>query len=458
MHRADNGSSRGRDFRRIEVTSLEAVSVATGRLGLVMAREMAGTVALLLLMAAHCCRGTETGVTICTCDLSPGSCDIDCCCDPDCTSGDPTNVFSFCLPGSTKAERWTCLYNWLIFRNNTPYPSTLLGAAPAQLFCVSSADASVNYFVTPRRVDAENFASVSDPFRGASFSPASASTPAFSTFYRAGDPVLTVSTSGVLGALRQPAALGGQSLCADGNPAKFLQGDTTSCVRALSNVAAACETDLSLSPSFYYQDTAVLRVPADATDQNAIRVPITSDVTETPVLRGDVCSNVVTQVIYTVLYNGTQGITGVSAAFTLSNMSAGSARLSQTFSMVYKPAASASQGPAWSRSGNPGYLVGRPVLSDIGRVSFNSPAASLHVAVSDGRFLQPQRYTVRGELSERLCHPRRRRGDVQRAPCPGISAAARGTSTGEPGHARQRHRRTGRGPDAHHLPELQPPG
>ncbi|XP_069590937.1 tectonic-3 [Ranitomeya imitator] len=351
-----------------------------------MAPEMVAPGALLLLMAAHCCTGAATGVTICTCDLSPGSCDINCCCDPDCASGDPTNVFSFCLPGSTKAERWTCLYNWLIFRNNTPYPSALLGAAPAQLFCVSSADASVNYFVAPRRVDAENFAAVSGPFRGASFFPASATTSVFSAFYRAGDPVLTVSTSGVLGALRQPAALGNQGLCADGNPAKFLQNDVTSCVRALGSVAAACETDLSLSPSFYHQDTAVLRVPADATDQGAIRVPITSDVTETPVLRGDVCDNVVTQVIYTVLYNGTQGITDVSVSFTLSNVSAGSALLRQSFSVVYKPAASASQGPAQSRSGNPGYLVGRPVLSDIGHLSMLRSVVGDSCSRSDVQF------------------------------------------------------------------------
>ncbi|KAM4025221.1 tectonic-3 [Anomaloglossus baeobatrachus] len=349
-----------------------------------MAPEVAVPGAFLLLVVVHCWSGAVSGATICTCDLSPGSCDINCCCDPDCSSGDPTNVFSFCLPGSTKAERWTCLYNWLIFRNNAPYPSTLLGAAPAQLFCVSTADASVNYFVTPRRVDADTFASVSAPYSGASFFPASASAPAFSAFYRAGDPVLTVSTSGVLGALRQPAPLGDQSLCSDNNPAKFLQDDITSCVRALSSVT--CETDLSLSASFYHQDAAVLRVPADATEKSAMRVPISSRVTDTPVLRGDVCNNVVTQVIYTVLYNGTQGITGVSVDFTLSNVSAGSARLSQTFSVVYKPAASASQGPAQSRSGNPGYLVGRPVLSDIGCLSLLRSLAGDSCSRSDVRF------------------------------------------------------------------------
>ncbi|XP_075686911.1 tectonic-3 [Rhinoderma darwinii] len=328
--------------------------------------------ALLLIIVLHCGSGTVNaasgGVTICTCDLSPGSCDINCCCDTDCSTSDPTNVFSFCLPGSTKAESWACIYNWLIFRNNTPYTTTLLGTAPADLFCVSSADASLNYFVTPQKVDAANFATLSDPYRGASFSPASAGAPAFSSFYRAGDPVLTVSTSGVLGVLRQPAATGAQNRCSDNNPAKFLQNNITSCVRVLRNVTGGCETERSLSPPFYHQDIAVLRVPADATDQNARRIPITSSVTDVPVLRGDVCNNVVTQVIYTVLYNGTQGVTSVSVDFTLSNVSAASAVISQTFSVLYKPVSSASSS-VQSRSGNPGYLVGLPVLSDIGRLS-----------------------------------------------------------------------------------------
>ncbi|XP_071975746.1 tectonic-3 isoform X2 [Engystomops pustulosus] len=312
--------------------------------------------------------GATGGVTICSCDLSPGSCDINCCCDPDCSSSDPTNVFSFCLPGSTKAERWSCLPNWLMFRNNAPYSSTVLGAAPAQLLCVSAADASLNYFVTPQKVDAGNFSSVSDPYRGASFSPASARAPAFSSFYQSGDPVLTLSTSNVLGVMRLPGPLGDQRLCTDPNPARFLLDDITSCVRRFSNLSVSCETDRSLSV-LYYQDMAVLRVPADVIDLNAIKVPISSSVANVPILQGDVCENVVTQVIYTVLYNGTQGITNVSVDFILSNVSTTSDVISQTFSVLYKPVTLASQGSVQSRSGNPGYLVGLPVLSDIGRLS-----------------------------------------------------------------------------------------
>ncbi|XP_040297153.1 tectonic-3-like [Bufo bufo] len=350
-----------------------------------MAPILAAPRALLLFIAAVLWGlRAVSGVAICTCDLSPGSCDLNCCCDPDCSPGDPTNVFSFCLPGSTKAERWRCLYNWLIFRNNTPYPAAILGAPPAQLFCVSSADASLNYFATPQKVDAANFASVSDPYRGASFSPTSAGAPAFSAFYRAGDPVLTVSTSGALGALMQPAPLGDQSLCSDSSPARFLQTDATSCVRALSNLTASCEAERSLAASFYHQDVSVLRVPADATDQNAVTVPITSSVTAAPVLQGNVCNNVVTQVIYTVLYNGTQGITSASADFALSNVSTASALISQTFSVLYKPVASASRGSVLSRSGNPGYLVGLPVLSDIGRLRSLVGESCIHSDVQFG--------------------------------------------------------------------------
>ncbi|KAG9468611.1 hypothetical protein GDO78_022339 [Eleutherodactylus coqui] len=327
-------------------------------------------------------------VAICTCDLTPGNCDINCCCDPDCSSSDPTSVFSFCKPGSTKAERWSCLYNWLIFRNNTPFTTTLLGAAPAELFCVSSGDASLNYFVAPQKVGAENFTSISDPYRGASFSPASASVPAFSSFYRAGDPILTNSTSGALGVLRQPAPSGDQTLCSDYNPARFLQSRVTSCVRVLRNLTASCEAELYLSPSFYYQDITVLRVPADATDRSAVRVPITSSVTAAPVLRGDVCNNLVTQVVYTVLYNGTQGITSVSVDFTLSNVSAANTRVSQMFSTLYKPVAAASPDSVQSRSGNPGYLVGLPVLSDI------SPLSLLRSLVGDSCSYSTVRFGV----------------------------------------------------------------
>lgn len=39
---------------------------------------------------------------ICVCDLTPGTCDVNCCCDKDCYLPHPRTVFSFCLPGSVR--------------------------------------------------------------------------------------------------------------------------------------------------------------------------------------------------------------------------------------------------------------------------------------------------------------------------------------------------------------------
>ncbi|XP_018423502.1 PREDICTED: tectonic-3-like [Nanorana parkeri] len=349
-----------------------------------MARSMAFSRTLLVIVALWCqvgpVRGASSGVTICSCDLSPGNCDLNCCCDPDCSLSDPTSVFSSCLPGSTKAERLVCLYNWLIFRNNTPYTTKQVGSPPTQLFCVLSDDASLNYFVTPRTVDASNFLSVSQPYKGSSFSVPSESVPVFSSFYKAGDPVLTVSASNALSVLRQPAPVGAQNICSDNNPAKFLQSGSTLCLRMFSNLTDSCETELSLDPLHYYQDIAVLRVPPDVSGQGASTVrgrggwmghgmvPVSSSVTARPVVQGDQCNNVVSQVIYTVLYNGTQGITNVSVDFILGNVPTTSPSIQQNTTVIYKPVTSTAGSSVQTRSGNPGYLVGYPVLANTGHL------------------------------------------------------------------------------------------
>ncbi|XP_072273429.1 tectonic-3 [Pyxicephalus adspersus] len=326
----------------------------------------------LIIVALWCraglVRGASNGVTICSCNLSPGNCDLNCCCDPDCSLSDPTSVFTSCLPGSTKAERWACLSNWLIFRNNTPYTTAVVGSPPSELFCVLTADASLNYFVTPQTVGSSNFASVSEPYKGSSFSVPSQSVPVFSRFYKAGDPVLTLSASNTVSVLRQPAPVGAQNICANNNPAKFLQSGSTSCLRVFSNLTDSCETSLFLDPLYYYQDIAVLKVPAAVSSQGSSTVPITSAVTDRPSLQGDQCNNVVSQAIYTVLYNGTQGISSVHVTFILSNVSITSTSIQQNTTIIYKPITAAVGSSVQTRSGNPGYLVGYPVLSDTGNL------------------------------------------------------------------------------------------
>nr|KAF6425866.1 tectonic family member 3 [Molossus molossus] len=74
---------------------------------------------------------------ICVCDLTPGTCDINCCCDRDCYLLHPRRVFSFCLPGSVRSSSWVCVDNSLIFRSNSPFPSRVfMDLNGIRQFCV----------------------------------------------------------------------------------------------------------------------------------------------------------------------------------------------------------------------------------------------------------------------------------------------------------------------------------
>uniref|UniRef100_A0A8C6ZXT0 Tectonic family member 3 n=1 Tax=Neovison vison TaxID=452646 RepID=A0A8C6ZXT0_NEOVI len=74
---------------------------------------------------------------ICVCDLTPGTCDINCCCDKDCYLLHPRTVFSFCLPGSVRSSSWVCVDNSLIFRSNSPFPSRVfMDSSGIRQFCV----------------------------------------------------------------------------------------------------------------------------------------------------------------------------------------------------------------------------------------------------------------------------------------------------------------------------------
>ncbi|KAM8960349.1 tectonic-3 [Pelodytes ibericus] len=317
-----------------------------------------------------------SGVGICTCDLSPGVCDINCCCDPDCSSAAPTSVFSSCLPGSTKAQTQVCLYSWLIFRSNTPYSTVRISSSSPrtpELFCVIPGDASLNYFVTPQPVNGTNLSNLTEKYKGLSFSPVSAPSPALPNFYKAGDPILTLSASNAMGVLRQPSPVGAQNICADPNPARFLQSGTTSCLRLISNLT--CLSDPWLDNGHYHQGFRVLRVPIDAPNKTGLSVTVTGSLVSRPTLEADRCDNVISQVIYSVLYNGTQGITGVSVQLHVLSVPFSSQFLQQSFTVLYKSVSAPAGSSDLTRSGNPGYLVPFPVLSDNGSLSLLSSEA-----------------------------------------------------------------------------------
>uniref|UniRef100_A0A8C3XC41 Tectonic family member 3 n=1 Tax=Catagonus wagneri TaxID=51154 RepID=A0A8C3XC41_9CETA len=305
---------------------------------------------------------------ICICDLTTGTCDINCCCDRDCYLLHPRTVFSFCLPGSVRSSSWVCVDNSLIFRSNSPFPSRVfMDSNGIRQFCVHVNNSKLNYFQKLQKVNATNFQALATEFGGESFT-STFQTPSPPPFYRAGDPILTYFPKwSTISLLRQPAGVGAGGLCAESNPAGFLESKSTTCAHFFENLADSCTLDPALNAASYYNFT-VFKVPRGVSDlQNTkFQVPVTLvSQAVSPLLAGNTCQNVVSQVIYEIETNGTFGIQKVSVSFEQTNLTVEpGTSLQQHFIIHFRAfqqnTAASLSGP---RSGNPGYIVGKPLLA-----------------------------------------------------------------------------------------------
>ncbi|NXW65167.1 TECT3 protein, partial [Eurystomus gularis] len=218
------------------------------------------------------------------------------------------------------------------------------------LFCVHLEDSKLNYFQQPRDIKESDFLKFLEKYGRHSFVALSQVQPPFSAFYRAGDPILIYfDSSSVLSTLRQPVKMGASGLCVDGNPAGFLDSKSTSCTRIFANLSKSCITDPALDAASYYRDFAVLKVPVSDTIVQSMKV------------------------IYEIEFSGTHGIQSVSVRFKVSNISGNpGSSLQQHFTLHFwvsvsilpglLPACKLTLSHTLPRSGNPGYIIGAPLL------------------------------------------------------------------------------------------------
>lgn len=306
---------------------------------------------------------------ICICDLTPGTCDINCCCDRDCDLPRPLSVFAFCLPGSVRSSSWVCVDSSLIFRSNTPFPSRVFRDSNGlSQFCVQVNNSKLNYFQKLQNVNATNFEALSREFGGESFTPTFQTQSPPSYFYKAGDPILIYFPKySVLSLLRQPAGVGAGGFCAESNPAGFLESKSTTCAQFFRNLSKSCMSDPALNAASYYNFT-VLKVPRGMIDLQDMKfqVPVTLvSQADSPLLAGNTCQNVVSKVIYEIEINGTFGIQKVSVGFKQINLTVEPGISLQQHFIIRFRAFQQSTTPAFTgpRSGNPGYIVGKPLLT-----------------------------------------------------------------------------------------------
>ncbi|XP_042674115.1 tectonic-3 [Centrocercus urophasianus] len=256
-----------------------------------------------------------------------------------------------------------CVEKSLIFRANIPYHTDDIAVSDGpDLFCVQLDEPKLNYFQQPRCTKESDFLKLLRKYDRHSFLAQSQVQPSFSAFYRAGDPILIYFDSlSILSVLRQPVKMGVSGLCVDGNPAGFLESESTSCIRMFTNLSRSCISDPALNAASYYRDFAVLKVPIHDAIAESMKVRISPiGPPGAPYMEDNMCNNAVSEVIYEIEFNGTHGIQSVSVRFKVTSISGSSGfSLQQHFTLHFWTRMLSHTLP---RSGNPGYITGAPLL------------------------------------------------------------------------------------------------
>ncbi|NXT36684.1 TECT1 protein, partial [Pelecanoides urinatrix] len=307
---------------------------------------------------------------LCVCDLLVAQCDVNCCCDPDCSAAD-FSLFTTCsVPIVTGDSRFcsqkAAIYSLDVEANPPERIFKLIDQVNPSVFCIHA----TNYeqalsFSSPEMPTAENFDELLEQFGSASFSAepdswnmnTDAQNPSDEneTYrYEYGVPIQTVDAF-----LRLPSPVV-SSWCSDANPAGFLLNQATKCIRSLS--VEKCGNIQAVSMLFYI-NSSILAVSITVhsivvQSLNGMRTLLNgSDVLRLPMVLDELCINIVLGVSYHITYTDAGEIIEAAASFVLGAINKEALSIQQSFEISFtqvhtKPV---------PLSGNPGYVVGLPV-------------------------------------------------------------------------------------------------
>ncbi|XP_034234568.1 tectonic-1 [Thrips palmi] len=347
----------------------------------------------------------------CACDLMAFSCDINCCCDPDCTNFQHA-AFSKCkVEGYPPYDNRYCYASKLVFLNNSEH---ILEQSQSGAFCIvrSNLAASVLYPSHPVFLSLQDFlrhwdrthTPVWPELQAAPISVVEKPKP-----YSAGSPILLIRNSQSetfdLPASRLTAA------CSVKNAVLYLLPWSSKCMRKAPDGQHECD---SVSSYIHYQLQNIVRSPllVNQTELPSETVELCPENVCAPVtyficsgskveedyytnncknissknvlfgLKNGVCFGVVKRLRLLFHHNGTDGILHIEAFMWLSNISLSdysvTKPLHQSFSVQFKWARlnktvgtitknntlnSMVEHAPFPRSGNPGYLIGQPVIA-----------------------------------------------------------------------------------------------
>ncbi|XP_023273615.1 tectonic-1 isoform X1 [Seriola lalandi dorsalis] len=323
--------------------------------------------------------------SVCPCDQSRGVCDINCCCDRDC--GEEVALFTGCSVTSVSGNKQLCSHDVALYSLG----STVDGYSDPQvsvtketsydIFCIQSQN-SVDGFSHPSPVLPTNgsFDSLFQQFTSFMFdlegnrgqlSPAELRA---SSGYQFGDEMLTAGEGGDRGLFSLPAP-GLTADCVDTSPAAFLKDQSRACSRRLV-LHQDCSTSAALNMDTYTnihvcavknKDAALVPVEVasvvlQSVDQTQTELSMSEREDLSPVLLNPgLCANVVLKVGYVVTYSPAGQILNMSVSLVLGFVRKAALPLKQDFQITFVQQ-NVEQATV-HYSGNPGYVVGLPLVS-----------------------------------------------------------------------------------------------
>ncbi|KAK2871384.1 hypothetical protein Q8A67_023911 [Cirrhinus molitorella] len=345
---------------------------------------------------------------ICPCNLQNEQCDINCCCDPDCS--EELALFTDCTVERVSNDPRLCNQESAVYSLSSTQEglssvqSTVQRDVNPDVFCIQSANNKEGLsFGTPEvPTDDSLFGRFLGFFFGRSSVTSARQIPnaGNSPGYQYGDIIQTVNEAGEQEFFTFPASAG-TAHCLDSNPAGFLKEQTSRCMRSF-DLAGDCETLEALRLETYInfnirsgknQEAKVIGVEVAAITLQSLegtQTPVDPAdlVSYIPVLleSGDVCNNVVQQVKYTFRYNESGEILNVMASVVLGAIESISVPIQQEFQITFLQDIPST--PVLQFSGNPGYVVGRPLVAGTrtadGIVQSADPKGSLTIHQNSG--------------------------------------------------------------------------
>ncbi|NXE24038.1 TECT1 protein, partial [Ardeotis kori] len=334
---------------------------------------------------------------LCVCDLLVAQCDVNCCCDPDCSAAD-FSLFTTCSVPIVTGDSRLCsqkaaLYSLDVEANPPERIFKLIDQVNPSVFCIHA----INYekalsFSSPEMPTSENFDQLLKQFGSAAFSAEPGSwnkdidnqnaSDANETYrYEYGAPIQTVDAF-----LRLPSPVV-SSWCSDANPAGFLVNQATKCTRSVS--VEKCSNMQAVSMLFYI-NSSILAV--NITVQSIVVQSLNgmqtllngSDVLRLPMILDELCINIVLGVSYHITYTDAGEIIEAAASFVLGAINKEALSIQQSFKISFTQV---NTEPV-PLSGNPGYVVGLPIRAGFRPQGYPFPVEILFAAF----FLSTNKY------------------------------------------------------------------